>query len=85
MSTAESKLDLLQMIIESEDKSFIMKLTNIARSLKKEKTVDWADDLPPEVLNELIESIEEAENGELGTSNEEMLKAARKDFPNLDI
>ena len=85
MSAAESKLDLLQMIIESEDQSFITKLTRIARSLSKQKNPDWADDLPPDVLNELIQSIEEAENGELGTSNNEMLKAARKDFPNLEI
>ena len=85
MSTAESKLDLLQMIIESEDQGFITKLTNIARSLRKQKAADWADDLPPEVLNELIQSIEEAENGERGTTNEEMIQAARKDFPNLKI
>ena len=85
MTTAESKLDLLQMIIESEDQGFITKLTNIARSLRKQKTVDWSDDLPPEVLVELIQSIEESESEEFGTTNEEMLQAARNDFPNLEI
>ena len=85
MTTAESKLDLLQMIIESEDQGFITKLTNIARSLRKQKTVDWSDDLPPEVLDELIQSIEESESEEFGTTNEEMLRAARNDFPNLEI
>ena len=85
MATARSKLDLLQMIIESEDQGFITKLTNIARSIRKQKTADWSDDLPPEVLDELIQSIEESENEVFGTTNEEMLRAARNDFPNLEI
>lgn len=85
MSTAERKLDLLQMIIESEDQSFITKLSSIARSLKKQKTKDWSDELPESVLNELIQSIDEAEKGEIGTPNDEMLTEIRRDFPNLNI
>ena len=52
---------------------------------RKQKTADWSDDLPPEVLDELIQSIEESENEVFGTTNEEMLRAARNDFPNLEI
>lgn len=85
MSTAENKLDLLQMIIESDDQSFITKLTRFARALKRENTSDWSDELPSEVLSELIQSIEDAENGEIGTSHDDMLSTARKDFPDLNL
>ena len=85
MSTAESKLNLLQMIMESNDKNFIDRLSNIARSLKKTKSEDWADELPSHVMEELKLSIDEAENGDIPISNSQMLEAARKDFPNLDL
>ena len=68
------------MIIESDDQRFISKLTRIARSLKKQKSTDQADDLPPEVLHELVASIEDADKGGIGISNDEMLKSALEDF-----
>ena len=85
MSTAENKLNLLQMIIESEDKSFISKLTTIARSLKKQKTDDWADEFPNHVIDELKISIKEADKGGVGIPNSVMLEEAKRDFPNLKL
>lgn len=85
MTTAESKLDLLQMIIESEDQSFIKKLTSVARSLKKQKSGDWADEVPEHVIDELFLSIDEAQKGDAGISHAQMLAEAKKDFPKLKL
>ncbi len=85
MSTAENKINLLQMIIESNDTSFIDKLSNIARSLKKQKSDDWSDDLPNHVMDELLLSIDEADNGEIGITHAQMLKEDRKKFPNIGL
>lgn len=37
MSTAENKLSLIQIIVESEDKAFISKVLEYAHALKKSK------------------------------------------------
>ena len=85
MSAAENKLNLLQMIIESEDNTFIDRLTRIARSLKKSKSHDWADDLPAHVIDELELSIKEVNNGEEGIPHSKMLEEAKKSFPELNL
>ena len=85
MSTAENKLSLLQIIIESDDKTFINRLTNIANSIKKTKSHDWADDIPAHVLDELELSIKEADSGDNGISHSNMLDEAKKSFPNLNL
>jgi|GEM_PF-1869097 len=86
MSTAENKLNLVQMIVESEDKTFISKVLEYARTLKKEKATDWAEELPEYVLEELHLAIEEADNGtDVGTPHEEMLKKFRKKYPHLSL
>lgn len=86
MSTAENKLNLVQMIVESEDKTFVSKVLEYARTLKKEKTTDWAEDLPDYVLEELQLAIEEADNGtDAGTPHEEVLKKIRKKYPHLSL
>lgn len=83
MSTAERKLHLLQLILESEDNNFITKLTEVARLMIKQKHSDWADELPQNILDELILSIEESEKKTAGTDHNEMLAQAKKEFPNL--
>ncbi|MGV3612677.1 MAG: hypothetical protein ACO1N0_17085 [Fluviicola sp.] len=86
MSTAENKLSLVQMIVESDDKTFISKVLKYASSLKKEKTTDWAEELPAEVFEELRLSIEEADNGtDPGIPHEVMLKKFRKKYPHLNL
>ena len=86
MSTAENKLSLVQMIVESDDKAFISKILEYARTLKKQKTTDWAEELPEYVLEELRLAIEEADNGtDPGIPHEVMLEEARKKFPHLKL
>lgn len=86
MSTAENKLSLVQMIVESEDKAFISKVLEYARALKKEKTTHWEEELPEYVAEELRLSIEEADNGtDPGIPHEEILEEARKKFPHLKL
>ncbi|AEA42211.1 hypothetical protein [Fluviicola taffensis] len=86
MSAAENKLNLVQMIVESEDKTFVSKVLEYARSLKKEKKTDWAEELPEHVLEELRLAIEEADNGtDVGIPHEVMLKKFRKQYPHLNL
>lgn len=86
MSTAENKLSLVQMIVESDDKAFISKVLNYARSLKKEKTIIFEEELPEYVAEELRLAIEEADNGtDPGISHEVMLEKFRKKYPHLNI
>lgn len=86
MGTANNKLSLVQMIVESEDKNFISMVLEYARTLKKQKAGDWADELPEDVLEELRLSIEEADNGsDPGTPHEVMLKKFRKKYPHLNL
>ncbi len=86
MSTAENKLNLVQMIVESNDKTFISKILEYARSLKSEKTSDWADELPESVLEELKLSIQEADKGtDQSIPHETMLKKFRKQYPHLNL
>ena len=41
MSKAESKLQLLKMIMESEDQTFISKVMQFAENIAKTKSSDW--------------------------------------------
>ncbi len=85
MSTAETKLNLVQMIIESEDKTFVTKVLAYARSLKTHKE-DWADDLPGALLEELDLAIQEADNGkDVGVPNAEILLKYQKKYPHLNL
>ena len=85
MSAAETKLSLVQLIIESEDKTLINKVLEYARSLKTQKE-DWADDLPQHVIDELNSAIEEADSGkDVGIPHSEMLLKFRKQYPHLNL
>lgn len=86
MSTAENKLNLVQMIIESEDKTFISKVLEYARTLKKQKPNNIEDNIPDYVLEEVRLAMEELDNGtDTGASHEEMLAQFKKEFPGLKI
>jgi hypothetical protein len=86
MSTAENKLNLVQMIVESEDKTFISKVLEYARALKKIKTQHVEEAIPDYVLEEVRLAMEELDSGEdPGTPHEEMMEQFQKEFPNLKI
>lgn len=86
MGAADNKLNLVQMIVESDDKTFVSKVLEYARSLKKQKTTDWAEELPEHVLEELRLAMEEADNGtDVGIPHSIMLEEARKSFPHLKL
>ena len=85
MSAADNKLHLVQMIIESEDKTFVAKLLEYARSLKIQKA-NIEEDITDYVLKEVQLAMEELDNGsDPGTPHEEMLEQFRKEFPGLTI
>ena len=86
MGALENKLNLVQLIVESEDKTFINRLLEYALSLKKEKPSDSVNDYPEYVLEEVRLAMEELDNGtDPGIPHEVMLQRFKKDFPNLNI
>ncbi len=90
MNTAQNKLNLVQMIIESEDSTFVKKMLNFAFPLKSTNKAyanyDNDDNIPDYVINEVNESIIELDNGtDKGIGHEEMLKKFRKKYPYLDL
>ena len=86
MSAAENKLNLVQMIVESEDRTFIAKVLEYARTLNKQSTKDTTDDVPEYVLEEVQLAMKEFDSGsDPGTAHEVMLEKFRKEFPGLKI
>ena len=86
MSAAENKLNLVQMIVESKDQTFVSMVLEYANALKRQKSTDWATEIPNTVLNELKLAIEESENGsDKGIPHETMLAKHRKKYPNLNL
>lgn len=86
MSTADNKLHLVQLILESEDKTFVAKMLEYARTLKIQKSNILKEDIPDYVLEEVRLAMEELDNGsDPGTLHEEMLNQFRKEFPGLKI
>lgn len=74
------------MIIESNDKTFVSKMLEYARSLKIQKTEHVSDDIPEYVLEEVRLAMEELDNGiDEGTPHEEMLAQFKKEFPSIKI
>lgn len=86
MSTVENKLNLVQMIIESDDQTFIKKLLQYARTLKKSNSLDDSEIIPEHILDEIQASISELDNGtDKGTSHELILEKFKKEYPSLNL
>ncbi len=84
MSTAELKASISQLLHGISDDSVLKAVyTLLSKVSNNEK--DWADELPSNILDELLLSIREAEKGEKGTSHADMMAQARKEFPQLKL
>lgn len=84
MSTADKKLSLLRMIMESEDDSFITKMINFGLSIGKSNTKDWAEDLPENVKAGIMKGLEQSENGE-SVPHEVVLAQMKEKYPHLNL
>lgn len=84
MSTAELKISINQLLQGINDDSLLQAIYTLL-SKASSNSKDWADELPSHILDELLLSIEEAENGKTGTSHADMLAEARKEFPQLKL
>lgn len=84
MSTAELKISIGQLLQGVSDDSVLKAIHALLSKVTTEST-DWGNELPTHVLDELLLSIQEADKGERGTTHEEMLAEARRDFPNLKL
>ena len=82
MSTAEIKLQLLRMIMESEDETFISKVMEFVKNTANVKSTDWAEELPPNILNDLEESIDQAEKGNT-IPHDSAMSQLRNKFPQV--
>jgi predicted transcriptional regulator len=79
MNLQAKKLELVQMILNTEKPSVLAKVEAV---FKKEKGADWWDELGEDLKAELEESLAEADRGEL-IPHEEVMKEVRAKY-NLD-
>jgi predicted transcriptional regulator len=79
MNLQAKKLELVQMILNTEKPSVLAKVEAV---FKKEKGADWWDELGEDQKAELEESLAEADRGEL-IPHEEVMKEVRAKY-NLD-
>jgi len=79
MNLQTKKLELVQMILNTEKPSVLAKVEAV---FKKEKGADWWDELGEDLKAELDESLAEADRGEL-IPHEEVMKEVRAKY-NLD-
>ncbi len=59
MDLQAEKLNILQIILNTEDESFIMDL----KAFLSDREVDWFDELSAEQQNDVLEGLSEADNG----------------------
>ena len=79
MNLQSKKLELVQLIINTEKPSILSKVEAI---LKKEKASDWWDEISPEEKKAIEKGLAEADKGEL-IPHEEVMKEVRAKY-NLD-
>lgn len=84
MSTAESKLQLLRIIMETEDESFISKMIQFAAKVTSVPHVSNNDELPKHVVNGIINGREQIENGQV-VQHDVVKNKYRDCFPNIKI
>jgi len=84
MSTAELKTNIYQLLNGITDDSVLQAIYALLSKVSS-NAEDWADQLPADVLGELMLSIKDADKGDRGISHAEMIAEARKEFPNLKI
>ncbi|ASB48640.1 hypothetical protein CDL62_05535 [Alkalitalea saponilacus] len=73
MNLQARKLELVQMILDTDRPSLLEKVSQI---LKQEKEADWWDELPISVQQDIEVGIKEADRGET-TPHEEVMKEVR--------
>lgn len=65
---------LLMKLLKTKDVSLLEKIEELFNNNKEE---DFFDELPKEIQNDILESIEQSKNGN-GTSHEEVMKQFRR-------
>lgn len=76
MNLQAKKLELVQMILNTEKPAVLAKVEAV---FKKEKGADWWDELGEDLKAELEESLAEADRGEL-IPHEEVMKEVRAKY-----
>lgn len=80
LNTSESKIKLVQLIVKSEDISFISQMLEYAHLLNEGN--DWALNIPSEVYDEIKLAIEEADKGiDLGTPHSQTISKYKEKYP----
>jgi hypothetical protein len=62
MNIQAEKLELLKLILETDNPSIIASIRAI---FKKEKEIDFWDELSPEEKDDILEGIKDADNGDI--------------------
>ncbi|MFO8069567.1 MAG: hypothetical protein R6U02_06295 [Alkalibacterium sp.] len=76
MNLQSKKLELVQLILNTEKPSILSKVEAI---LKKEKASDWWDEISPEEKKAIEKGLAEADKGEL-IPHEEVMKEVRAKY-----
>jgi predicted transcriptional regulator len=76
MNLQSKKLELVQLILNTEKPSI---LTKVEAILKKEKASDWWDEISPEEKKAIEKGLAEADRGEL-IPHEEVMKEVRAKY-----
>jgi predicted transcriptional regulator len=76
MNLQSKKLELVQLILNTEKPSILSKVEAI---LKKEKASDWWDEISPEEKKAIENGLAEADKGEL-IPHEEVMKEVRAKY-----
>jgi predicted transcriptional regulator len=76
MNLQSKKLELVQLILNTEKPSILARVEAI---LKKEKTTDWWDEIGPEEKMAIEKGLAEADKGEL-IPHEEVMKEVRAKY-----
>ncbi|MCU4163439.1 hypothetical protein [Carboxylicivirga caseinilyticus] len=76
MNLQAKKLELVQMILNTDQPKLLEK---VSRLLKHHKETDWWDELPLSVQQAIEAGIEEADRGEV-TLHEDVMKEARQKY-----
>jgi len=76
MNLQSKKLELVQLILNTEKPSILAKVEAI---LKKEKNSDWWDEISPEEKKAIEKGLSEADKGEL-IPHEEVMREVRAKY-----
>jgi hypothetical protein len=70
------KLELVEKILQTDEPSLLLKIEKLFRKNEKD---DWWEQLPPEVQDAIVESLDEIEDGKVFT-HEQVIRETKERY-----